>query len=98
MCQVVVGEWQMEEFSDREMSVWGRHYTIGGIDEGTDETYGMINCWIVDSGIHIGDWEGMYQWFGQRDELGGTEVSRLVQMFHRIVKALGYAVVIGREV
>jgi hypothetical protein len=61
---------------------------ISGIAEGTDQTYHMIKDRMEASGIKFGDWEEMYKWFGQKEEWGGIEVSRLVQMFHRIVKDL----------
>jgi hypothetical protein len=61
---------------------------ISGIAEGTDQIYHMIKDRMEGDGIKFGDWEEMYKWFGQKEEWGGIEVSRLVQMFYRIVKDL----------
>jgi hypothetical protein len=61
---------------------------ISGIAEGTDQIYDMIREQMEGSGIKFGEWEEMYKWFGQKEEWGGIEVSRLVQMFYRIVKDL----------
>ena len=61
---------------------------ISGIAEGTDQIYNMIKEQMEGSGIKFGDWEEMYKWFGQKEEWGGIEVSRLAQMFYRIVRDL----------
>lgn len=61
---------------------------ISGIVEGTDETYNMIKDKMEQSGIQLEDEEEVYKWFGQKEDWGGIEVSRLVQMFYRIVKDL----------
>ena len=61
---------------------------ISGIAEGPDQMYNMIKDRMEEGGIKFGDWEEMYKWFGQREEWGGIEVSRLVQMFYQIVKGL----------
>ena len=41
---------------------------ISGIAEGTDETYNMIKERMESSGVQVGNWEDMYQWFGQKKE------------------------------
>ena len=61
---------------------------ISSIVEGLDKTYEMIKDWIEGSGIRIGDQEEVYKWFGQKEEWGGIEVTRLVQMFYQIVRSL----------
>jgi RecQ family ATP-dependent DNA helicase len=61
---------------------------ISAIGEGTDQIYNMIMDQIEGSGVSIRDEEETYKWFGQKEEWGGIEVTRLVQMFYRIVKSL----------
>ena len=39
-------------------------------------------------GINEQDEMQVYKWFGQKVEWGGMEVSKSVQVFHRVVKGL----------
>ena len=39
-------------------------------------------------GINERDEMHVFKWFGQKVEWGGMEVSRFVQVFHRVVKGI----------
>ena len=71
---------------------------ISRINKGTDQMCNMIRDQIQRDSVNIGDrdkegitveeWEEMYRWFGQKENWGDVEVSRLVRVFYSIVKVL----------
>ena len=48
----------------------------------------MIMNWIKESRVEVGDQEQMCWWLGQKVEWGGIEVTRLIQVFYRIVRGM----------
>ena len=58
---------------------------ISIIREGEDEMGASIINEMKGHGINERDEMQVYKWFGQK---GGMEVSRLVQVYHRIVKGI----------
>lgn len=61
---------------------------ISIIREGEDEMGGSIIDEMKRQGINERDEMQVYKWFGQKVEWGGMEVSRLVQVFHRVFKGI----------
>lgn len=59
---------------------------ISVMREGEDETQAVIINHIRQQGIDEFDKMQVNKWFGQKVEWGGMEVSRLVQVFHQVVK------------
>jgi hypothetical protein len=56
--------------------------------EGEDWMIEMIQSWVEESGVELGNQEQMYRWYGQKVEWGGIEASRLIQVFYRIAKKM----------
>jgi superfamily II DNA helicase RecQ len=54
--------------------------------EGEDWAIEEILDWMKSEGIKVYDQRAVYRWFRQRVEWGGIEVSRLVQVFCRLVE------------
>jgi hypothetical protein len=61
---------------------------ITAIWEGEDWMVEMIMNWIKESRVEVGDQEQMCWWLGQKVEWGGIEVTRLIQVFYRIVRGM----------
>jgi hypothetical protein len=61
---------------------------IAAMLEGEDWMIEMIQSWVEESEVELGNQEQMYRWYGQKVEWGGIEASRLIQVFYRIAKGM----------
>lgn len=52
---------------------------------GSDETRGEVHRWWQEESVDVTDVEAQMKWFGQKDDWGGIEASRLCRVFHRLV-------------